>query len=133
MSVELTPAEKAAITRAKNKAAKEAAVAAASKVETAAEAIDDVTQTLNEAADSKFVQVTVSRVTPGIPSKVRNALYTAGIVLGAIATGAGPVVALFTGDAKFLATSVVGLSLALSNLLATLNLSKTETDIAKEN
>lgn len=97
-----------------------------------AEVLDDVAEEVNTASESEYIQATVSRVTPHIPANVRKVIYTAGIVFGVIGTIAPVVAAVLTGDAQNLVTSAGSLALALTNLLARLNLSKTATDIAKE-
>lgn len=95
------------------------------------EVVDNVVDEINRAAESEYVQVTVSRVTPRISAKVRNIIYTVGVALGAVGT-LGPVVTtLLTGDAAVLGVSAVSIAYALSNLLAKLNLSKTADDVSK--
>lgn len=121
----LTPAQKAARTRAANKAAAEAE----SLKETVGPIVDDIVDTIKEASESEFVQVTVSRVTPKFPSAVRDAIYTVGIWLGVLGTIATPIAAVLTGDAQFLVSTVGTVSLALTNALAKLNLSKTAKDL----
>ena len=129
----LTPAQKAARTRAANKAAREALAAApAATVEDVTEVVDNITDAINDAAaDDAFIAV-VQQGTPNIPARVRNVLYTAGVVLGSLGVVVGPFLVLLSGDAKDLATSVVGAGLALSNLLAKANLSRTAQDIEAE-
>lgn len=159
---ELTPAQKAAATRAKNKAAKAAALAAeaakptldAENTVTVATGEIAVTATPQAAAavetqlppvveavvdgidaignDANF-QVTASRVTAKFSARTRNILYTLGIVLGTVATAAFPVIAALTGQTQLIAGSAVAIALALSNLLAKANLSKTAADIADDN
>lgn len=137
MTEELTPAQKAARTRAANKAK---ALIADPTPPTAVKAIvqekvepivEDVVNTINEAGDSQFVQVTLSRVTPKFPAVVRDTIYTVGIWLGVLGTIATPIAAALTGDAQYIAATVGTISLALTNLLAKLNLSKTPTDLIK--
>lgn len=121
----LTPAQKAARTRAANKAAK----AAATLEEQVGPVVDEVVDTINAAADSQFVQVTVSRVTPKFSAKLRNRIYTAGVVLGVLGTIAAPIAAVLTGDAQYVVATIGLVSLALTNALAKLNLSKTAADL----
>lgn len=166
----LTPAQKGAATRAKNKAAKEAAAAAekptldaentpvlatitpdafeevstgelnvvgsVAAANTVTVQLPPVVQTVVDAIDtvgnSTDFQVTASRVTSKFSAKVRNALYTIGIVLGSIAGAAGIVIPILTGNVQLYAASAVGIAYALSNLLAKLNLSKTAADISAE-
>lgn len=94
--------------------------------------VGKVIEEINNAANSEYIQVTASKVTPKIPAKAREIIYNIGIGLGAFATAAPPIIALLTGDAAIIGASAVGISLALTNLLSKLNLSKTATDIAKE-
>jgi len=143
----LTPSQKAAATRAKNKAAKAAAEPQATTGEIAVHGseaaaaavtiqlppvVQVVVDEIDRAAESEYVQVTASKVTPKIGAKARDVIYTIGIVLGAIGAAGAPVVAILTGDAQIVAASVVGIALSLTNLLAKLNLSKTAADINKE-
>ena len=94
--------------------------------------IEGVIDEIERAADSQYIQVTVSKVTPRISAKVRNAIYNVGIVLGAIGTIAPTIAAFLTGDAQLATVSAGALALALTNLLAKLNLSKTAEDVVKE-
>ena len=139
----LTPAQKGARTRAANKAkaAKAAAAAEMDAFEAVAAApetvkadvpavIDEVTAVINGAADNPDVVLAVTKVTTGIPARVRSVIYTIGTVLGIIAVVAGPVAAALTGDAQALVISIGGLAQAFTSALAKLNLSKTATDIA---
>lgn len=131
---ELTPAQKAAETRARNKAAQ---AAAADPFFDSAElqvpaVLDKVAAELSAAGNSDYVQVTASRVTPHIPANVRNIIYTVGIWAGVVGTVAPIVAAVLTGETATLVTSVGSLALALTNLLAKLNLSQTATDLARQ-
>ena len=141
MTDTLTPAEKSAITRAKNKAASLASAeeifdptpAAAGAVSAQ---LPPVVQTVVNAIDTigndTSFQVTASRVTTRFSARVRNIIYTIGIVMGVAGAALGPIVAVLTGDTQLYAASAVAIALGLSNLLAKLNLSKTATDIASD-
>jgi hypothetical protein len=94
--------------------------------------IREVIQEIDRAANAEYVQVTASKVTPKIGSKARNIIYTLGVWLGVAGTVAPFVASVLTGDAANLTASVGSLALALTNLLAKLNLSKTANDLAKE-
>ena len=94
--------------------------------------IQEVIQEIDRAANAEYVQVTASKVTPKIGSKARNIIYTLGVWLGIAGTIAPIVASVLTGDASVLASSVGGIALSLTNLLAKLNLSKTADDLAKE-
>lgn len=94
--------------------------------------IEEVITEMNRAAEAEYVQITVSRVTPKFSAKVREVIYTAGVVVGVIGTIAPAVAALTTGDAQIAIASIGALALAVTNLLARLNLSKTPEDLAKE-
>lgn len=94
--------------------------------------VDKVVKEMNEAANSEYIQVTASRVTPNIPAKVRSIIYDIGIWAGVVGAIAAPIAAVLTGDAQVAVNSVGALALALTNLLAKLNLSKTAEDIAKQ-
>lgn len=85
--------------------------------------VDQIIGEINSAADSKYIQVTVSKVTPKIPSRVRNIIYNVGMWLGFVGIIAAPAAALLTGEAGIAVTSIGALALALTNLLAKLNLS----------
>jgi hypothetical protein len=94
--------------------------------------VENVIDTIDNVTSNETVQVTVSKVTPKIGAKAREIIYNIGIVLGFIGT-VGPVItAYLQGDAALAAASVIGISLALSNGLAKLNLSKTADDLNKE-
>lgn len=95
--------------------------------------IQEVIQEIDRAANAEYVQVTASKVTPKIGSKARNIIYTLGVWLGVVGTIAPIVASVLTGDAANLAASAGGVALSLTNLLAKLNLSKTASDLAKEN
>lgn len=130
---ELTPAQKGAITRAANKAAREAAVINPKlDAENVHDVIEEVADQIDEFADSEFIQVTASQVTPKFPARVRNVIYTVGIYLGFAATAAQLVAGFTTGEAQLYATSAGTLALSLTNLLAKLNLSKTADDLTAE-
>jgi len=149
MTDTLTPAEKSAITRAKNKAARLASAeevfdTTSTEVDMKTEAtgatimaqLPPVIQTVVAAIDTvgndTSFQVTASRVTTRFSAKARNIIYTIGIVMGVAGTALGPIVAFLTGDTQLYAASAVAIALGLSNLLAKLNLSKTATDIASD-
>lgn len=142
--VTLTPAQKAARTRAANKAkaaalattdaAVEAVVAAPAEVKVdVPEVIDAASAVIKGAADNPDVQLAVTKATKGIPARVRSVLYTIGIYLGIVTAVAGPVAAVLTGEAQALVLSIGGLAQALTSALAKLNLSKTADDLAAEN
>lgn len=94
--------------------------------------VDKVVKEMNEAANSEYIQVTASRVTPSIPANVRNIIYTVGIWAGVVGTIAAPIAAVLTGDAQVAVNSIGAIALALTNFLAKLNLSKTADDLAKQ-
>lgn len=94
--------------------------------------IQEVIQEIDRAANADYVQVTASKVTPKIGAKARNIIYTLGVWLGVVGTIAPIVASVLTGDASTLAASAGSLALAVTNLLAKLNLSKTADDLAKE-
>ena len=135
----LTPAQKAAKTRAANKAAKEAALETPQlavieplfAVPELQPAVLDVANMIEEAGDSKFIQRTISRVTPKFSSRVRDFIYSAGIVLGVIGAIAGAIQSFLSGDAAYVAASIGAISLALTNALAKLNLSKAASDFGQ--
>ena len=134
----ITPAQKAAKTRAANKAKAEAA--AVVKVDPFTESINaqvdpvvaEVLTKVNEVTNSEAYQVTASKVTPKIPANVRVVLYNIGFYLGIAATIGAPIVAALTGEAAVIGASVLGIILSLNNALSKANLSKTAEDIAKE-
>lgn len=95
--------------------------------------VQEVIQEIDRAANAEYVQVTASKVTPKIGAKARNIIYTIGVWLGVVGTVAPIVASVLTGDAANVAASAGGLALALTNLLAKLNLSKTAADIQKAN
>lgn len=133
-NTELTPAQKGAITRANNKAAKEAAavevVAATEIAPTIAPVVQEVIDEVDNFATSEYFQVTASKVTPKFNAKTREVIYNIGIYLGALATIAPVVAGVLQGDAQLFAGSIGGLALSLTNLLAKLNISKTADDLA---
>ena len=93
--------------------------------------VKDVLDEINEAASDPNVQITVSRVTKHIPAKVRDILYTVGIVAGAVGTFGTSIVALLTGDAALIVGTGASIALTLQSTLSKLNLSKTAEDVAK--
>lgn len=93
--------------------------------------VQAVIDEVNKAADDPYIQATVSRVTPNIPSKVRNILYTIGVWAGVAGAVAAPIDAVLTGNAAVAVASVGAIALALQSLLAKLNISKTAEDLAK--
>jgi hypothetical protein len=115
MTDELTPAQKAAKTRAANKAK---AAEAAAAIDKAADAIDAFSES------DELVELVGTEVTSKIPSKIRGWIYVAGVVLGLVATAIPSIAALTEGDPRLLLDSLPGLLLAMTNALARLNLSK---------
>lgn len=110
MTDELTPAQKAAKTRAANKAKA---------------AIEKATETADAFSESEeLVELMGTEVTSKIPSKVRGWIYVAGVVIGLVAAAIPSVASLAEGEPRLLLESTAGLLLALTNLLARLNLSK---------
>jgi len=140
----LTPAQKAARTRAANKKLKADSAAVAAEVvvktdpftESINAQVDPVVQnvikTANEVINSEAYQVTASKVTPKIPASVRNVIYNIGFYLGIVATIAPSIIAALTGQAAVVGATVLGIVLVINNALSKANLSKTATDIAKE-
>lgn len=94
--------------------------------------VQSVVDEIDRAANSEYIQVTASRVTPSIGSSARNVIYTIGFYAGIVGTVAPMVAAYFTGDAQIIIASIGAIGLSLTNLLAKLNLSKTADDLAKE-
>ena len=84
-----------------------------------ADAIDNASDALTSDPNAILV---VTEAKKRIPTGVRNAIYWAGIGLGALAAVGGAVVASLTGDAAAVGTTVVGVAYSLSNLLAKLDL-----------
>lgn len=123
----LTPAQKGAITRAANKAR---AAEQDKLAESIPVVVEEVAEQINDVADSELVAVAATQVTPKIPAKVRNVIYTLGIYLGVFATVAQVIGGITTGEAQLYLSSAGTLALSLTNLLAKLNLSKTADDIA---
>lgn len=94
--------------------------------------VQEVIHEIDRAANAEYVQVTASKVTPHIGSKARNVIYTIGVILGTVGTIAPVIAAVLTDNASVAVASAGALALALTNLLAKLNLSKTAEDIAKQ-
>lgn len=79
--------------------------------------LEVVTDVVEEVAEIEVPEKLLHR----IPANIRSTIYSVGVLLGAVATIAPAVAALFTGEAQVLAISIGGLALALSNLLAKAN------------
>ena len=114
MTDELTPAQKAAITRAANKE-KRAAEAALEKATEAVDAFED---------SPELITLVQEELVDKIPAKYRGAIYVSGAVIGAIVLVTQAVAAVTTGEVQALTNAAAGLLLSITNLLARFNLSK---------
>lgn len=134
MTDELTPQQKAAITRAANKAAREAeAVEKVFAEEKIDPTVETILETVDNIVDDPTVQATISKVTPKIGAKARAIIYNIGFYAGLVGTVAPIVAASLTGDSQIAVASIGAVALAFNSWLAKANLSKTAEDIAKEN
>lgn len=86
--------------------------------------VQKVIDVAHQVADDPNVEIAVAKVTPKIPSNVRNVLYTIGVWLGTIGTAGAPIVAALTGNAAVAGASILAAALAANSLLAKFNLSK---------
>jgi len=90
----------------------------------------DIIDKVNEAVEDPNVQVLVGKVTKNISAVWRNRIYIAGIVIGAVGTGATSIAAVLTGDAQLITGTVASVALGLTNLLSKLNLARTPEEVA---
>lgn len=135
MTDALTPQQKAAITRAANKAAK-ALEAEQIELQTAQEidpTVEKALETITDVVEDPYVQATISKVTPKIGAKARAIIYNIGFYLGLVGAVAPIVAASLTGNAQIAVATLAAVALAFNSWLAKANLSKTAEDFAKEN